>query len=233
MPSAPAAPNAPTIPEPSLWPREHGGWAILIGAWLCGVLASGRPDAAALGLMLAVFLAHRPLRVLKRSRRALTWLIALAALGGASLWWLIPRVSPALLLAAAPLLLMLAFGRERSPATMVPAAALLSLGGPLAAGGSWLLWWLLFAHFASAALLVVWAIRGTPWTLVAGGALIAAAAVAWPSAAAAHALPLVPALLHVAIGDRRAIRRLGWTQTLASLVFVLVLGTLLRGGPLG
>lgn len=240
MPSAPAVPSARIRPDASLLPREHGAWAIVIGAWLCGALMRGEPDVASLGFVLAIFLSRRPLLQLRKARAA-AWLAVLAAAGAASLWSLAPRVPPAFFVAAGALAVaFLVLGDARSPASLVLAAALLSLGGPLAAGGSWLLWWLLFAHFASAALAVIWAVRRTGAALWTAAALAAAAAATWIArvpapalAAALFALPIGLAAAHVALADRRAIRRLGWSQTLSSLVIVVLVAVFLRDGTLG
>ncbi len=165
-----------------LLPAEHGGWFMLLGPFLAGVLAAGRPRAdlaALLGLALAGFVWRQPLVVLVKAlagRRARAELRpALRATAGVGLvvavlfGALLGRGHRALVwlaLAAAPVLAwqlgLVARRRERQLAIELVGAGVLSLAAPAAywvslgtpASTGWWLWGACWLYSASAVVYV-------------------------------------------------------------------------------
>ena len=169
-------------------PREHGAWAVLLGAFLAGVGVGGRatlPVALLLGGVILLALANGPLAVLLRNpdggqprsqrRCALGWLLVYGAGATACLAPLLVLYQMSFLLsfgmAAALFFVLRAFlvreGEDRSLSGELVGTAGLALAGPVAhavaVGGAQpigaVLWLLLFLFFVSGVFYVRMRIR--------------------------------------------------------------------------
>jgi hypothetical protein len=169
-------------------PREHGAWAVLVGAFLAGVGVAGRatlPVALLLGGVILLALANGPLAILLRNadggqtrnqqRQVFGWVLVYGAGAAACLTPLMVLYQMRFLLpfgmAAALFFILRAFlvreGKDRSLSAELVGTAGLTLAGPtahaVAVGGAEpigpVLWLLLLLFFVSGVLYVRMRIR--------------------------------------------------------------------------
>lgn len=173
-----------THPQPSLWPREHGAWGLLLQPFLAGAVLAGQWTwllLPALGAILLGFALREPLVILARQAfvwrdrnpltpRAFCWLVCELA-GLAVCFSLLAANVPTAILAAfaavgaalTPLAVWVTI-RNRQRSRLFQAASAASLGSTALfavavstgtiPGWAWILWAVLSLHGVAAILVV-------------------------------------------------------------------------------
>lgn len=171
-------------PQPSLWPREHGAWGLLLQPFVAGAVLAGRWTwllLPALGAILLGFALREPLVILARQAfvwrdrnplppRAFRWLVCELAGLAVCFSLLAGHVQPAILAAFAavgaaltPLAVWVTIrNRKRSQLFQAASAAALGATSLFAVavsigtipGWAWILWAVLSLHGVAAILVV-------------------------------------------------------------------------------